>query len=212
MKKHLFYIALAIVALLTFNSCEGCVRKTTKKATKIGISAVEGITEAIDEKGESLAEKATDAAGKVAVGVGRSLDKQLDEHASTVASVAGRSTVQMLDSFVGGLSEEMKDHYIEIPHTMDFVSGVSLDYFAKYKSSPVIYAYFIMPEAGKYLIKFDCYDQQNKSFLTKDITVERTLEEKNKKYTLVNFALNQEEATAFENVKNVKIIVTKGKS
>ena len=209
MKKQLIGICLALSVIWGFSSCEGCVKSTTKKITKLGMSAVEGVSEAVDEKGEELAEKTADAAGKLAVGVGRSLDRQLDEHAEKVFSVAGRTTVQVVDGFVGGFNEEVKEHYTEIPYTEDFVSGVSMDYFAKYKSLAVVDAYFIISEKGKYQSKFECYDDQDKLFLTKVIDIDRTTDVENRKYTLVSFALNGEEDTNFSRVKNVKITVTK---
>lgn len=211
MKKLIICSAAALTLLFALNSCEGCVKSVTKKAAKVGISAVEGVVEAVDESGEKLAEKTTDAAGKVAEGMGRSLERQLDEHASKVASVAGKSTVQVVDGFLGGATTEISGFYDDIPHTENFPSGIALDFFAKYKTSPVVDAYFIIPENGKYLAKFECVDNQDKIFLTKEIKINKTSAEGNKKYTLTSFALNNEELQAFNDVKNVKITVTKEK-
>lgn len=207
--KRFAFLILAVGVVYTFTSCESCVKSASKKITKIGMSAVEGVTEAVDEKGEELAEKTTDAAGKVAVGLGRSLEKQLDEHAAKVASVAGKTSVQLVDGFVDGFNDEVKTHYDEIPYTTDFVSGVSLDYFGKYKSIAIVDAYFIIPENGTYLAKFECYDQQDKIILTKEISIDRTTSAENRKYALVSYALNNEEDRGFSNLKNVKITVTK---
>lgn len=209
MKKHLIVLCLATTVLWGFSSCEGCVKSTTKKVTKLGMSAIEGVAEAVDEKGEELAKKTTDAAGKAAVGVGKSLDRQLNEHAAKVASVAGRSTVQVVDGFVGGFNDEVEEFYDELPYTEDFASGVSLDFFAKYKSSAVVDAYFIIPENGKYQSKFECYNNQDKLFLTKEIDIDRTTTAENRKYTLVSFALNGEEEAGFKDLKNIKITVVK---
>lgn len=211
MKKQILYSVLAIIISFGLSSCEGCVKSATKKVTKVGISAVEGVAEAIDEKGEKLAEKTTDAAGKVAVGMGRSLERQLDEHAAKVASVAGKTTVQVVDGFVDGFNDEVKVHYDEIPHTSRFVSGVSLDYFAKYKSAAIVDAYFVIPENGKYKSKFECFDKQDNLFLTKEIDIDRTTSEENRKYTLISFALNPDEEAGFANIKEVRITVTKEK-
>lgn len=126
MKKHLMYTALAVLAF-GFTSCESCVRSSSKKATKIGLSVIEGVAEAIEEKGEKLAEKTTDIAGKIALGVGKSLDRQLNEHATDILNVAGRTAVQAIDGLSEGLNDELKTHYTEIPYTTDFVSGVSLN-------------------------------------------------------------------------------------
>lgn len=204
MTKYIILFSLAGAVLFSFSSCEGCVKKTTKKITKVGMSAIEGVTEAVDEKGAELAEKTTDAAGKLAEGVGRSIEKQLDEHATKVASVAGKTTVQVVDGLLEGVTEEGKALYKEIPYTETFPSGVSLNYFARYRS--VVDAYFIVPSGNDYFAKFECYNQGDDLFLTKEIDLNQT---DSGKYTLVSFALNSAEEADFENIKNVKITVTK---
>lgn len=210
MTKYVIFL-VSLCSIIGLSSCEGCVKKTSKKVTEVGISALEGISEAIDEKGESLAEKTTDAAGKLVAGMSKSIDKQLDEHAASVASVAGRSTVQLFDGFTNGFVEEVKQHYIEIPYTKDFVPDVSLEYFAKHKSGSVVDAYFIILDGGEYTAKFECYDQQGSLFLTKDINIDYTNNTRNSKYTVVSFALNEEEKTSFDSIKTVHITVQKTK-
>jgi len=203
-------LALIITLSVTFLiSCESCVKRTSKKITNVGLSAVEGVIEAVGEKGEQLAEKVTDVAGKAAVGIGKSLEKQLNEHATAVASVAGRTMVQTLDGLAEGLDTELANHYDAIPYTEDLASGVALTYFVKYKQSPVVDAYFIITDDGEYSATFECYDREDKVFLTKNIHIDSLTNDKSKEYTLVSFALNDEEVVNFKNVKNVKITVVK---
>lgn len=206
MKKYFIYLGLVIL-IIGFTSCESCVRSSSKKATKIGMSVIEGIAEALDEKGEKLAEKTTDIAGKIALGVGKSLDKQLNEHATDILNVAGRTAVQAIDGLSEGLNEELKTHYEELPYTTDFVSGVSLNYLGRFKNHPVVDAYFIIPEKGFYQSKFECFDNENQLFLTKVIDIDNTPESEGKTNTLVSFALNEAEVTQFTNLKNIKITV-----
>ncbi|MDH6308680.1 hypothetical protein M2451_001246 [Dysgonomonas sp. PFB1-18] len=206
-KVFLFSLAASCAALTLFSSCSGCVKKATKSVTELGISAVEGVAEAVDEHGERVSEKAADAAGKVAVGVGRSLDKFLDEHAEKIASVGGRTVVQAVDGFTGGFNEEVDTHYDKLPYTDNFCSGVSLDYFAKYKETPVVDAYFIIMEKGTYKCKFECTNNSGKVFLTKDAEIEKVAGER--KYSLVSFSLNPQEEKEFTDIKDVKITVTK---
>lgn len=208
MKKHFIYLILVIL-VVGFTSCESCVRSSSKKATKIGMSVIEGIADAFEEKGEKLAEKTTDIAGKIALGVGKSLDRQLNEHATDILNVTGRTAVQAIDGLSEGLNEELKTHYTEIPYTTDFVSGVSLNYIGQFKNHPVIDAYFIIPEKGTYLSKFECYDNENQLFLTKVIDIDNTLEIGGKTNTLVSFGLNEVEEAGFKNIKTIKITVTK---
>lgn len=77
MKRSIIHSLLFITLILTLTTCEGCVKKSAKKVAEIGLKAAEGMVEAIDEDGEKLAEKTTDAAGKLVKGIGKSLDKQL---------------------------------------------------------------------------------------------------------------------------------------
>ena len=207
MKIQTCVIASMVVAIFLFSSCESCVQSAAKKATDLTLSAVEGVSESLSEHGERVGEKATDAAGKLAVGVGRSLDRQLNEHAEKIASVAGRTVVQTVDGFTDGFNEEVKIHYDEIPYTANFCSGVALDYFAKYKETPVVDAYFLIMEEGTYKCKFECSNTKGKVFLTKDATIDKVKGER--KYSLVSFSLNPEEVTAFADIKDVKITVTK---
>lgn len=206
-KSFILTIFACFVAIALFNSCSGCVKKITKEVTETGLDVVEGVAEAVDEHGARVSEKATDAAGKVAEGVGRSLDRQLNEHAEKVASVAGRTVVQTVDGFVDGFNAEVEKHYDVIPHTDKFCSGVSLDYFAKYKTKPIVDAYFIIMEKGTYKCKFEFSDSTGKVFLTKNGEIEKVAGER--KYSLVSFALNPEEEAAFKDIKDTKITVTK---
>lgn len=202
---HILFLPAFIIALaFTFSSCEGCVKKATKKATNIGISAVEGVVEAVDERGEEFAEKATDAAGKVAIGTGRSLDKFINEHAETVASSAGRTLVQTVEGLDKGATAQYYDEIAIDPH---ICSGVNLDLFGKIKSKAVIDAYFIILEEGTYQCKFEFNNTDGKTFLTKEAEIKK--ESVERRYSLVSFALNNTEEAEFQNIKDVKVTVTK---
>lgn len=208
--KKLFIItslSFIIISLFLFSSCESCVKKMSKKATELTISAAEGVAEAVDEHGEALAEKTTNAAGKIMLGTGRSLSKQLDEHATKVAEVGGKTLVQTIDGLADGANSEIETHYDNIPYTEDFISGVALDFIGKYKDKPIIDTYFIMTETGTYTCNFEFADKDNKIFLTKDATLIKT--DNNSKYLLVSFALNSQEDAEFKNLSNVKITVMK---
>ena len=209
MRKTTFMVGFAAITL-ALTSCEGCVKKMAKGTVELGMSAIEGAAEAIDERGNRVAEKATDALGKVAEGVGKSLDRQLDEHADQVASVVGRTVVQTTAGFVDGFNDEVKQHYDEIKYTSNICSGVSLDYFAKHKAAAVVDAYFIILEKGMYASTFECTDNSGKVFMTKHIDIDKSMEP-DRKYTLVSFALNQQEEEAFKDIKDVKVTVTKKK-
>lgn len=208
MKKILISLALFSAIVLAFNSCSGCVKKATKSVTEAGLSAVEGVAEAVNENGERIGKLTTDAAGSIALGVGKSLSEQLDAHASKVASVTGRTLVQSVDGLMDGISEEAKTHYNVVPHSEELASGVKLDYIAKYKHASVVDAYFIFSENSAYTCKFDCYDKDGNIFLTKEIVAEKSEGDTNK-YTMISFAMDRTETQKFEDLKEIKVTVTK---
>lgn len=206
MRKLIITLILTSSVLISFNSCSGCVKKTSKKVTELGLDAVEGVSEAIDERGDKIGEKVTDAAGSLAEGVGKSLDRQLNEHAEKVASVVGRTLVQSVDGLDKGLT---KEYYDSIPYTPQFTSGVSLDFFGKIKTKSVIDAYFIILEKGTYNCKFEFRGANNQVFLTRDTEIIKT--EADRKYSLVSFAISPQEEESFKQLKDVKITVSKKK-
>ncbi len=203
--KRISIFIYAIVLAITVGACEGCVKKAAKKATNMGLDALEGVAEAVTERGDTLGKKITDAAGNVAQGVGRSLDRQLNEHAEKVAAVAGRTLVQTMDGLSDGL---IKENYEELVSKEDFCSGVALDFFGKINSTPVTDAYFIITEKGSYTTKFEfCDDNCKTAKLTKTAEMSAPLD--GKKYTVVSFAYNQEELNLLESTKCTKITVTR---
>lgn len=205
MKKY--FLISAIICLfgaLLFSSCESCVKKTTKKATSTGMAAIEGISEAVNEHGDRVSEKATDAMGKIAEGVGRSLDRQLEKHAEDVAATLGRTLVQTVDGLDKGLNAQ---YYDEISYESDFGTGITLEYFGKIKSKSVIDAYFIITQEGTYTCKFEFTDKEGKTFLTKESEIQKLND--SKRYSRVSFALNPEEETNFSNLGKAKIYVKK---
>lgn len=205
-KVFLFSITASFVFITLFCSCSGCVKKASKKVAETGMSAIEGIAEAVDEHGSSVGEKATDAIGKLAEGVGKSLDRQMNEHADHVASVLGRTFVQTLEGFDKGA---VAQYYDSIEYKHDICSGVSLDYLGKIKSKAVIDAYFIILDQGIYNCKFVFKNTSGKAFLEKDAEIENS--ETLRKYSLVSFALNPTEEKEFVDISEVKVTVTKKK-
>lgn len=204
MKKQIVAILLCTAAVFLLNSCESCVKSVSKKVTELGISAIEGVSEAVTEHGEEAGEGAMDALGTIAKGAGRSLDRQLNEHAEHVASVAGRTFVQSLEGFDKGAVAE---YYDEISFREDFPSGVALEFFGKIKSKPVVDAYFIILETGKYACTFELLSADNKVLLSKSAEIDKTSAER--KFSVVSFALNSSEENMLKQTEVVKVSVKK---
>lgn len=199
--KRLFPVALFSLSILVAG-CEGCVQKVAKKTTDLGLSAIEGVSEAIAEHGEETGEKITDALGALAKGAGRSIERQLDEHAEHVASVAGRTFVQAMDGLESGTFTE---YYDMLPHEDNFGSGIVLQYYGKIKEKDVIDAYFIIIEGRDYECKFDFVDNSGKTVLTRNASIKRINTEK--KISVVSLALNNEELALFNQSVKTKIKV-----
>ena len=202
--KKLFIRASILAIVLFHTSCESCVKNTSKKITELGISAIEGVSEAVSERGDMAAEKAADALGSLAKGAGRSLEKQLDEHAEHVAKAVGRTFVQSIDGFEDGIYDEF---YAPIPYKEDLASGVSINYFGKIKSRDVIDAYFLTANAGTYACSFSFLDANGKVMLKKEADFTPDLEKG--KIAVVSFALNQTEKDAFSKSTLTQIEVKK---
>lgn len=195
---------MSLVAITLFSSCSGCTKKVSKKLTETGLDAIEGISEAVDEHGAKVGEKATDAAGKLAEGIGTSLDRQMDEHAEKVASVLGRTLVQTLDGVDKGIRTK---YYDVIACDTDLCPGVTFDYLGKMKSKTVIDAYFIVHKQGTYECNFKFIGNDGKVYLTKEAEIVKP--ENTSKYSVVSFALTPDEVAALTNNAKVEITVSK---
>lgn len=206
MKMQVYVIAIMIMAIYLFSSCESCVQKAAKKATDLSISAIEGVSESVSEHGEKTGEKVTDALGSVLKGAGKSIERQLNEHATYVASVTGRTFVQALDGFEGGL---LTEYYDAVPHQDNFPGGIALQQFGKIKDSPVLDAYFIILEKGDYACTFDFVDAKGKILLSRNAKIDK--ENTEKKISVVSIGLNTEEQGLFEKSveTHIKVVAAK---
>lgn len=200
--RQIITIVCGVVCSLLLSSCESCTKKAAKEATNIGLSILEGVSEAVSENGEETSEKATDALGKVAKGVGKSLDRQLNEHAKDVASVAARTLVQSIDGLDKGLTDE---YYTPISTTNDLCDGVILEYFGRIKSKSVIDAYFVLSDDKSFNAEFEFVDSSNNTLMKKSSKVSKT--SKDRKLTVVSFALNEDELEKLSKSATVKVSV-----
>ena len=188
-----------VAGLTTLTSCEGCAKKAAKKTTSIGLSVIEGISEAVSEKGDQVSEKAADALGSIAEGAGRSINKQLDEHAKDIASTLGRTVVQSVEGLQEGFSAEFYD---EIKFTGSFVQDAALTFVGKSKNYPVVDAYFIVSSESSFNCRFEFKNAENKTIITKNAEI-------NNVNRLVSFALTPDEELSASKIGIVDVTVTK---
>lgn len=199
-----FIVLLAMVVCLP--SCEGCVKKASKKATELGLSVVEGVSEALDEHGARVSEKATDAMGQIVSGAGRSIDRLLNEHAETVTGVAGRTLVQSFEGFSDGIATEFYDKIENVSIVAsDSETVAAVEFIGKITSRPVVDAYLIIDGAGTFTLDFVFENSGGGALMTK--SVEATVDP-SKKHTVVSFALSSEEEVGWDKTVNVNIKLT----
>jgi len=199
---YLFFMAVGFIAL---SSCEGCVKNTSKKFANAGLDILEGVAEALEERGDSIGKKVFDASGKVLEGAGLSIDEQLDKHAEDVASVMGRTLVQSLEGLDQGFS---KEYYEEFIAKEFFCDDVVMNFFGRVKDRKIADAYFSFLKEGKYSITFEfCSDNCNTVILTK--TAEFNKVAGTKEFAIVSFAYTSEEEILINETKCVKVTVKK---
>lgn len=210
MKKLGLKLAILLGFAIALPACSGCVKDISKKATELSIDALEGVVEAVDEHGERIGEKTTNAAGKLMVGVGRSLNSQLEAHAEDVGAAVGKTTVKTLDGLVDGLDKEMKTYYDELSYKETSTSGITLTFLGKHKKYPVIDSYFTILEDGDYSAKYDFFDSKDQLIFSKTVEINSALlDGKTRKHTLVSFALDSNEELSLKQVKEIKVTITK---
>lgn len=206
--QRILITVFTIICILAFTSCEGCTKNVTKKATEITLSAVEGVAEAVDNHGDKVGEKLTDATGKLAQGVGRSLDRQLNEHATKVASLSGRTLVQALDGVISGAEmESRKTYYKEVPYKDNICDGVVIDYIGIMKTSPILDIYLKITSTGTYNCQLKVYDKKNNPLLTKNAETKNDIKNNS---VMISFALDDSELNILNNSENrSEISITK---
>lgn len=196
-------ISAAMTSIVLFlPSCEGCVKNMSKKATEVAISAVEGVSEAVSEHGEVVGQKVTDALGLIAMGAGKSIDSLLVKHADGVAATAGQVLVQSFDGFTDGIAAGYYDKIGDVSVTASKNVVASVELLGKISAKPVVDAYLIIDGAGAYEINFVFEDANGFKLIEK--SVEATAEG-TKKYTLVSFALTDDELAKWAKIVSVKI-------
>ena len=205
MKRINAYLVIIATGLIVLFSCEGCVKDASKRITNAGLDALEGVAEALQERGDSIGKKVFDASGKVLEGAGQSLGEQLDEHADDIGALAGRTIVQSIDGLEQGLSEGYYDEFISEKTLCD---GVEMTLFGKIKNRNVVDAYFNFFEEGKYSIIFDFYSDDCKTVvLTKNANFTKTADYKERKR--ISFSFSTDEENLIDNAKCVRVTVKK---
>ena len=205
MKRVQIYLIFAAIGLIMLSSCEGCVKSATKRLTNAGLDALEGVAEAIEERGDSIGKKVFDASGKVLEGAGQSVNELMDKHAEDVASAVGSALVKTVDGLEQGISKEVYDEFVTKEF---FCDDVVMTFFGKMKDRRIADAHFTFFKKGKYSITFEfCSDDCNTVVSTKTAEFEKYSDKEEKK--IVSFAYTTEEEASINSAKCVKVTVKK---
>lgn len=196
--------AIALFAVCVgFASCEGCVRKTAEKVTEMGLSAVDGVADAISNRGEETAKRLTDALGRVVVGTLKSVEEQLAEHVASVEASPDRimvaETTESLDP------EVINEYYDPLAHVDVLDSGVTVSFIGKLTGEPVVDAVISLSGEGTFDCGFEYLDAGKNVLFTSDATLVTATGG----YQLVSYALSDAEQEQFGGVSSVKITVKK---
>lgn len=184
-------------------SCQGCVKKVSKKATEFGLSAIEGVSEAFDEHGARVGEKATDALGALVEGAGTSIADLLDQHASTVATVAGRTLVHSFEGFKNGIATEFYDRAENVTIVApDREAVASIEFMGKMSTSPIVDTYLVIDGTGIFAVDFVFEGADGALLMEKSAEIEVS---EDKKHTVVSFALSSDEEAKWAETESVKI-------
>ena len=205
MKRIYIHLISVITGCIVLSSCEGCVKNTSKKVTNAGLDVLEGVAEAIHERGDSIGKKVFDAGGEVLEGAGRSVNEQLNKHAEDVAEAMGRTLVQSLEGLEQGISKEFYEEFISKEF---FCDDVIMTFFGRMKDKKIVDAYFTFLKGGKYSISFEfCNDNCNTTILTKTAEFIKTSDREES--TIVSFAYTTEEEAIINQTKCVKVTIKK---
>lgn len=201
--KRIAYAAVVAVAALCLTSCEGCVKKIAKKATSITLSAAEGVAEALNEGGDAVAEKTTDALGTVVQGAGRSLDRQLGKDGIPV--IKGNFftlTVEAMEAVDRDMFDEIGFSY---DHTQD---GVNIELLGVFKSEPWAYFIFLIPSDDTYDVTISFMGDDNKESMK--WVGEARIDASNKsRYAAMLFELTANDAARARTAGSVEVAIRK---
>lgn len=143
--NKIILLGLGVVIIL-FNSCSGCVKKVSKKITETGVSAVEGVTEVLDENAEKLGDATATIAIKVIKGAGKSLDRELYIHAKDTERQGGSVVVTDITTID---VKELNSIYQKIAYEQDG-NGVSVKFVGKIDTMSVYDSFITFSKKGNY--------------------------------------------------------------
>ncbi len=202
--KHLLLTVATVVIVFLFTSCESCVRKTSQKITELGITAIEGASDALNEHGEKVGEKAVGAVGNVAKGMGKGLERFIKDYEFGEAYGENDYIVQSSDEIN---LESLENDFEEINYSASLPENVSIEYMGEFKENGSITTVFTIEKEGEYTSIIQFVDSKNKILLEKKIAINKEAEDG--KYTGVIFALNPSDTEKYNQSKKTKISMSK---
>lgn len=200
--KHLIQFILILFSISFLSSCESCVRKTSKKITELGITALNSASDVIAEHGETTGEKAAGALGNLTKGVGKGLDRFLKNEALANESESERMFVEFTDT-VNIDESGMK----EINHSATLPENASLEYIGILSEYDALCILMGIAEEGTYDCTLQFVNNKNNIELEKKLHFSKGKQDG--RYAGIGIVLTDSETEKFNNSKKAKISVTK---
>lgn len=197
--KHVLVCLVTVLFVFLFNSCESCIRKTTEKVTKLGLTVLDTASDVIAENGEKTAEKAAGAMGSLAKGLANGLrDFTIDSESNGEVVF-----VETADHF--NLTDKDDSSLVDVNYSATMPKGSTVEYFGKLIDPPAIVAVFAFEKAGNYEVNFELLDKNNTLIRSEKIKI--TPEKSASEYTYVGFAFTDDKKEEYESAYKVKISV-----
>lgn len=201
--RKITYIFLTLAAALCLTSCEGCVKNVTKKATEIGLGAVEGVSEALAERGGEVSGKTADAIGSMVQRASKSVKEHLSEYAGYVP---GKNDSTGVTNFKYFHKNEISKHYEPIKFTLDNTKCLSIELLGRLKTKPVVDAFMRLPDAGSYDVSFKFMSEQHVILMEKNVNAVKE-SAGSPDYVVASFALDESELSKLDSTAMVAVTV-----
>lgn len=160
MIKKWLIITGGFLFLLPVISCS--IKDSSKKVTEKTLDVIDGISDALKDRGEKTGEKASDGLGEVGKGIGKSLGKFLSENADSIGKVAGEIVGKGSIGLIEGLNNSLYSP-LEFENGKQNFTNISYLGTSTVDKYAVVFTDDILKENNR--MEIVCYDVNNKQTL-----------------------------------------------
>ena len=157
MSKKFSIILSSCLLLLSVTSCS--TRESSKKVTEEALEVIDGISDALKDRGKETGEKATDGLGEVGKGVGKSLGKLLTENVDTIGKFAGEILGKGSTALIEGLQNSL---YSPVEFENGKQNFIDISYMGISTVDKRVVVFSDNPIEENNRIEITCFDNSNK--------------------------------------------------